>query len=72
MAIFEYQCSSCGERFEEFVSIADRDKPRDCASCGKPGVERVLSLFAAHSGNSDRAAGPPPGPCADCPSAGST
>ena len=72
MAIFEYECSACGEKFEEFVSIADRDKPRKCAVCGKTGAKRALSLFSAPSGGSGSSAGPPMGACGDCPSAGST
>ncbi len=71
MAIFEYQCSACGEKFEEFASIADRDNPRKCVSCGKEGAERLLSTFAALSGGSSSHAGPSPR-CGDCPSAGST
>lgn len=73
MAIFEYKCPACGEQFEDFASIADRDKPRECAVCGKPGAARVLSLFAAPSGGGSTT-GAMPGPCVGggCSPGGST
>lgn len=47
MPIFEYRCRKCGERFEELETIADRDKPHRCPTCGAMGAERQMSVFAA-------------------------
>lgn len=57
MPIFEYRCDTCGHEFEELESVADRDKPRKCPECGKKGVERVISVFAAKVGGSHSSPG---------------
>jgi putative FmdB family regulatory protein len=50
MPIFEYRCEDCGHEFEELESIADRDKPRECPSCGATDVTRKISTFAVQVG----------------------
>jgi len=41
---YEYECRSCGHRFEAFQSI--KDKPlRKCPECGK-GVKRLIGAGA--------------------------
>lgn len=57
MPIFEYRCGKCGHEFEELETIADRDKPRECPSCGRKGVERAVSVFAAKVGGSCTSSG---------------
>lgn len=44
MPIYEFECGSCGERFEE-LSPAGTERTR-CPSCGAEGAERRLSKFA--------------------------
>jgi putative FmdB family regulatory protein len=45
MPTYEYQCSACGHRFEEFQSITA--KPiRKCPSCGKLKVDRLIGTGA--------------------------
>ena len=45
MPTYEYECGSCGHRFEIFQSI--KDKPRKkCPECGK-GVERLIGAGSA-------------------------
>lgn len=44
MPIYEFQCASCGERFEE-LSPAGTESA-DCPACGTAGAERKLSGFA--------------------------
>jgi putative FmdB family regulatory protein len=41
MPIYEFECGSCGERFEELV---DRDAAEvPCASCGSTETRRLIS-----------------------------
>lgn len=43
MPIYEFECGSCGERFEE-LAAAGTDTAR-CEACGLEGAERRLSTF---------------------------
>jgi len=42
MPTYEYNCKSCGLRFEEFQSIAD-EPIKICPQCNKESVQRVVS-----------------------------
>ena len=64
MPIYEYKCEKCGEKFGELDSIANRDKPHKCPTCGSMKSERQMSMFSAGSGES--------GGRKICPSSGST
>jgi putative FmdB family regulatory protein len=44
MPTYEYECRSCGHRFEAFQSIKDRPLRR-CPACGK-GVKRLIGAGA--------------------------
>jgi len=46
MPIYEYECTSCGERFELRRSIADSDSEIKCPKCGAKHPRRVFSVFA--------------------------
>ena len=63
MPIFEYQCRSCGAKFEKVVSSAEA--AATCKECGSPRVEKLLSVFAVVGGSRSTAA-PEPGPCGAC------
>jgi putative FmdB family regulatory protein len=54
MPIYEYACKSCGHAFEELIRGDERPA---CPSCGQAGVERQMSVPAAHS------KGPGPSAC---------
>lgn len=42
MPIYEYECSSCGEIFEVFLS--PRDKPvKKCANCSSTKIHKLIS-----------------------------
>jgi putative FmdB family regulatory protein len=42
--LYEFECRSCGARFEALVDAgAERT---ECRECGEPGAERRLSTFA--------------------------
>ena len=42
MPIYEYQCTECSERFEEFLALSTNPAP-PCPNCGSQQVERKLS-----------------------------
>jgi putative FmdB family regulatory protein len=42
MPLYEYQCDSCGERFELIQKFSDAP-PETCAKCGKGPVHRLMS-----------------------------
>ena len=45
MPLYDYVCSSCGEKFEDFKLLKQRHEIVDCPKCGHQS-ERVLSSFA--------------------------
>ncbi len=46
MPTYEYQCTNCSHRFEQFQSM--KDKPlRTCPECGKKTLERLIGTGAA-------------------------
>jgi putative FmdB family regulatory protein len=47
MPLYEYECESCGHRFELIQRFADPPAER-CASCGKEPVHKLLSAPAIH------------------------
>jgi putative FmdB family regulatory protein len=46
MPIYEYQCKSCGEKFEARRNISDSDTEIKCPKCGKKEPRRVFSSFS--------------------------
>ena len=56
MPVYEYECTSCGERFEIRRRIADSDGEIDCPKCQAKNPRRVLSVFA--KGSSGEACAP--------------
>jgi putative FmdB family regulatory protein len=46
MPLYEYVCDSCGEIFDEFSSIANRNAPTEkpCPSCGETSVRQNLTM----------------------------
>lgn len=45
MAIYEYNCQTCGTGFEARRSMKDADAPIACPQCGKMEAKRGLSMF---------------------------
>jgi putative FmdB family regulatory protein len=45
MPIYEYRCTACGERFEEYLSLSTKPAP-PCAKCGSTDVARLWSRFS--------------------------
>lgn len=42
MPIYEFECLSCGHRFDRLQRLADAD-PTDCPTCGAPQVKRAIT-----------------------------
>ena len=59
MPIYEYECTSCSERFELRRSIADSDSEVKCPNCGDEHPQRVFSVFAMGSSGSSCAPSSP-------------
>ena len=45
MPLYEFHCSECGNHFDEFKTIAERDTPEPCPECGAR-AERLISAAA--------------------------
>ncbi|MFO7712596.1 MAG: zinc ribbon domain-containing protein [Dehalococcoidia bacterium] len=52
MAIYEYECPRCGERFELRRSMTSSDHDVKCPKCGTEKPRRVFSSFGTASGKS--------------------
>ncbi|MBU1707609.1 zinc ribbon domain-containing protein [bacterium] len=52
MPIFEYHCSNCDARFEEWVSTWRDGEKIKCPHCGSEETERQVSRFASGSSGS--------------------
>lgn len=50
MPIYEYRCKGCGHQFEDLRPAAEADLKDHCPKCGKPVVERIMSVFCSGSG----------------------
>jgi len=46
MPIYEYECLTCGERFELRRSMSDSDQELKCPQCGAENPRRIFSTFA--------------------------
>jgi putative FmdB family regulatory protein len=42
MPIYEYECGSCGHRFEAIQKMSD-PVLKDCPSCGQSGLKKLIS-----------------------------
>lgn len=45
MPLYEYECKSCGERFEKIQKFSD-EPIKTCPKCGKDAADRLLSAPA--------------------------
>ena len=50
MAVYEFECKSCGKHFEVSVPISEHDRlkkrPPKCPKCGKSRVQQLVSSFS--------------------------
>lgn len=56
MPLYEYECNSCGHRFEKLVSISLGSNKQTCPSCGKEDSEKLMSAFSTKSSSSTSSA----------------
>jgi putative FmdB family regulatory protein len=58
MPIYEYQCTSCGERFDTFIRSISQTLPKIvCPTCQSEEVQRLISAPAIHTGNASTDSG---------------
>ncbi len=62
MPIFEFQCSRCGNIFEELVLSGD-DEDIKCPKCRDKKVNRLISRTGSIRKNNSVAQGPPASSC---------
>jgi len=43
MPLYEFSCSKCQKKFTVLCSMADRDNPQTCQSCGEASCRRLVS-----------------------------
>jgi len=56
MPIYEYQCSSCQNRFELLQRMGEGSEGLTCPECGSNQVSKQLSTFASSAGGADSGA----------------
>ncbi|MFQ5461267.1 MAG: zinc ribbon domain-containing protein [Phycisphaerae bacterium] len=66
MPVYEYQCRSCQQEFDEFVHSSKKRGAVVCPSCRSKKVDRKLSVFAARDHALDPKGGSGGGPCGRC------
>src|SRR3712207_9146579 len=47
MALYEYKCAGCEDRFDLMRPMSDADEPAECPECGSEDSRRVISNFAS-------------------------
>src|SRR5829696_595005 len=47
MALYEYKCAGCEDRFDLMRPMSDADEPAECPECGSMESRRVISNFAS-------------------------
>lgn len=66
MPLYEYECASCGARFDRLTTMSQADAA-ECPRCGGSDARRLLSVIAGLGG---RAEAPQPqcggGACGAC------
>jgi putative FmdB family regulatory protein len=45
MPIYEYECTDCGEPFEELILSISKEVEVNCPSCESKSVKKKISLF---------------------------
>jgi len=56
MPIYEYECLSCGSRFQSLVMKEAEEKKLACPRCGKGKKRRLISRVAYHVSEQNRLA----------------
>ena len=64
MPMYEFDCPTCGQPFEELVRSSEVVKDVVCPSCGSHKVKRRLSLFASKASGGSAYSGASEASCA--------
>lgn len=51
MPLFDFECRTCGKRFEQLLRRTDRDEDVACPDCGRTDAKRLLSAPAPLHGD---------------------
>jgi len=67
MPIYEFHCKPCNDRFEVMTSFS-RIGEAKCPKCGGQKIERLMSMFASRSTDSNGHSHAHGGSCSNCAS----
>ena len=65
MALIDFKCNKCGEKFEEIVKLSDR-KNIKCPKCGSSDIRQVFEGKCSGVGSSKGGSGCGGGSCSCC------
>lgn len=68
MPIFDFECRSCGHKFDLMISNAEKDKAK-CPQCGAMDLKQLLTSFFSSTASPVKTA-PIPEACSGCGAAG--
>ncbi len=57
MPVYEFYCPDCHRIFNFLSRTVNTEKQPDCPRCGRPRIERQVSLFAISKGRKEEPAG---------------
>ena len=66
MPLYEYECESCGDRFEKLVSVSKGSKNVACPKCSSKSVRKLMSACASISGKDGGGSDCPTCPTGTC------
>lgn len=49
MPLYEYVCSTCGQRFDKMVRFSELDQRPECPHCHSSETRKQISTFATQS-----------------------
>jgi putative FmdB family regulatory protein len=56
MPLYEYECKTCGEKFEKRLSFSQADQTQECPACRSNETKKRLSTFASLGGTTSAGA----------------
>ena len=65
VALIDFKCSKCGEKFEEIVKLSDRENIK-CPKCGSEEIKQVFEGKCARAGSAKGVGGCSSGSCGCC------
>ena len=64
MALIDFKCNKCGEKFEEIVKLSNRENVK-CPKCGSEEIKQVFE-GKCNAGGSAKGGGCSSGSCGGC------